>query len=155
MRIYIHIKTCLLQCLWSVYLHSRLYIDMYDISSFELTVYLHITTKSVGYLSHQQRGTINTKSYARVNLHCWWRKNIWQPEWCKQYTGELFFIVVWILPIFLRISSLALGQLYHCPNASETFRTNLDKYQVNPLCRHDINTVKQSRTNCVHLQGWF
>ena len=69
-----------------------------------------------------------------------------------------FFILRYelILPLSFRVTSLALGQSYDCPSASNVTLEDMAKRNpMNMSGTHDITTTKQSTTNTCILHGTY
>ena len=77
----------------------------------------------------------------------------------KYYMYGLCFVVFCcgkILPIFFKVTSLALGQSYDCPRASEATLKNMSKYAAYECTKnYEITTTKQSTTKWwAYLMGY-
>ena len=66
----------------------------------------------------------------------------------------LYFVVVWyqsILSISIRVNSLALGQSYDCPSASEVTLKNMGKCMTWIYKHQWLNGHKDAQQNHVHI----
>ena len=80
----------------------------------------HQSSTSLAFVWGIHRGPVNSPHKWPVTQNIWWRHRV-----------LLRFIVVWywsILPISFSVASLALGQSYDCPSASEVTLNDMDEY---------------------------